>query len=73
MREQVRRDALKAEFVRRHLAVAEVARRCGVTPGHLSGILSGRRFLTERLARDISMSTGIPLALILPEREGVSA
>ena len=60
-----RRD-LQAEFKRRGLLQKEVANRCDIHESHLSDVIHGRATLTLRLARDISRSTGIPLATILP-------
>lgn len=58
-------DHLRAEFERRRLTVTEVARRTGVSREHLSDVLWGRKRLTERLARDISLGTRIPLRIVL--------
>lgn len=58
---------LRAEFVRRGLTITEVADRVGVSRGHFSDVLHGRRGMTPRLARDLSRATGIPLADILSE------
>jgi len=60
---------LKVELVRRHLSVTEVARRCGVSRGHMSRVLSGKANLDDKLARDLAMATGIPKRTILGERE----
>lgn len=55
------RDRLRGEIVTRRLTIAEVADRCKVSRNHLSEVLWGRRTMTERLARDISIATEIPL------------
>ena len=65
-----RRDDLAAEFRLRRLTVTEVARRCKISRQHLSDVLNGRDRLTERLARDISRATGIPLSVIVPSQDG---
>ncbi len=57
-------DHLRAEFELRRLTVTAIAGRIGVSRVHLSDVLWGRKRLTERLARDISRATGIPLAAI---------
>ena len=62
-------DGLRAEFVRRRITVTEVARRCGISRGHLSDVLHGRKSMTDRLARDIAFATGIPLRAILAGEE----
>lgn len=63
---------LKAEFARRDLEVTEVAKRVGISRGHLSDVLHGRQGMTERLARDISLRTGIPMATVEPELQEVA-
>ena len=60
-----RRDDLAAEFRLRRLTQRVVADRCYITRQHLVDVLAGRRRLTMRLAREISMRTGIPLAKVL--------
>ena len=60
-----RRDDLAAELRRRRLGQGEVAERCYITRQHLVDVLAGRRRLTMRLAREISMRTGIPMAKVL--------
>jgi len=64
-----KRKDLQAAFVLKSLTVTVVADRVGISRGHLSDILHGRRGMTDRLARALSLSTGIPLADVLPERE----
>ncbi len=63
---------IQAEFKRRGFTQREVADRCDISEGHLSAVLVGRRgaVLTLRLARDISLATGIPLSRIMPSRDG---
>ena len=61
---------LKAEFVRRGLKQKEVARRIGVTHWHLNNVLNGLTPMTERLARDISFATSIPLSVVLGQGDG---
>lgn len=60
---------LRAAFVRKNLSVTTVAQRVGISRGHLSDVLHGRARMTERLARNISMATTIPLSVVLGERE----
>lgn len=60
---------LKAELVRRRLSVTEVARRCGVSRGHLSRVINGKAGLDDKLARDLAMATGIPKRVIQAEPE----
>lgn len=62
---EIRRDQ-GAAFVRTRreamgLTVTELARACGITPGHLCNIEAGRRRLTDELARTIAYHLGIPL------------
>jgi transcriptional regulator with XRE-family HTH domain len=64
---------LMAEFVRRGLTQTTVARRVGISRGHLSDVLHGRRGMTERLARDIARATGIAMSDFVPDREEVTA
>lgn len=68
------RNDLKAEITRRGLKVKTVAERVGVTRTYFSGLLSGKFPISERMGRDISLATGIPLAVVLPgaEREGAA-
>ena len=66
-------DHVRAEFERRRLTVTTVADRIHVSRVHLSDVLWGRKRLTERLARDISRATGIPLTVILPPGDGEKA
>jgi len=56
---------LKIEFLKRGLTVAAVARRVGCSRQHLSGVISGRAELDDKLARDIALATGIPKGIIL--------
>ena len=58
---------LKVELVKRRLSVTEVARRCGVSRGHLSRVLNGKAEIDDKLARDIAMATGIPKRAVLAE------
>jgi plasmid maintenance system antidote protein VapI len=62
-----KRPDLRAEFVLRGVTVTVVAERVGISRGHLSDILHGRAGMTERLARDISLRTGIPMTTVEPE------
>ena len=55
---------LKIEFLKRGLTVAEVARRVGCSRQHLSGVISGRAELDDKLARDIALATGIPKVIV---------
>jgi plasmid maintenance system antidote protein VapI len=64
---------LKAEIVRSGRVQANVARQIGITPQHFNAVLNGYAPLTDRLARDISRATGIPLATILPSEDGGKA
>lgn len=59
-----RRDDLAAEFRRIPITQQVVADRCYITRQHLVDVLTGRRRLTDRLAREISMRTGIPIARV---------
>lgn len=59
---------LKAELARKGLTNKEVARRIGIGRDYFSQVLCGRAPLNERLARDISLATGIPLSVIVPGR-----
>ena len=68
----VRHD-IKAAIVGKGRVQAKIARQMGITPQHFNAVLNGYEPLTERLARDISRSTGIPLATILPSQDGDSA
>lgn len=68
-----KRVDLKVEFLKRGLDIAEVARRCGVSRGHLSRVINGRVEMDDKLARDIAMATGIPKVIVLGEPEAVSA
>lgn len=68
-----RREDVKAKIIGKGLKFVDVARRCGVTNKHLSDVLSGRARLTDRLARDISMATGIPLREIVAEPDEAKA
>jgi len=60
---------LKIEFLKRGLAVSEVARRVGCSRQHLSRVISGRAELDDKLARDIALATGIPKVIILGSPE----
>lgn len=60
---------LKIEFLRRRLAIAEVARRVGCSRQHLSRVISGRADLDDKLARDIALATGIPKGIVLGGHE----
>lgn len=66
-------DGLRGVFETKRLTVTEVAQRVGISREHLSDVLWGRKRLTERLARDISRATGIPLATILPDGDRATA
>ncbi len=64
---------LKAELVRRGITQRELARRVGVSYWHVNDVINGHVVLTDRLARDISRATGIPLSVILPSQDGDGA
>jgi len=66
----VPREGLRRELQRRGLTQREVARRMGVTEGHLSYLLAGKRPMSPRMGRLLSWATGISLVLILDEHEG---
>ena len=66
------REGLRRELQRRGLKQREVARRMGVTEGHLSYLLAGKRPMSPRMGRLLSWATGISLVLILDEHEGTS-
>ncbi len=57
---------IKVELLQRGISQVELAGRVRVHSKHLNAVLNGYEPLTTRLARDISRSTGIPLATILP-------
>jgi len=65
------RDDLREALKARQLKQVEVARRMGVTPAQLSRLLGGSRAWSLLHARAFAMATGIPLAVILPEENGV--
>lgn len=60
-----RRDDLALAIRDKGLTQQAVADRCYITRQHLVDVLTGRRQLTRRLAREISMRTGIPMATVL--------
>ena len=65
-----RRDDLRDAFVEAGITQTEVAARCLIARQHLCDILAGRRRLMPRLAREISMRTGIPLEVVLGSGDG---
>ena len=65
--------SLREEARKRGLTYSEIGRRVGRHEQTIAKYARGAKPLPPEVARLISMSTGIPLALILPEREGVSA
>lgn len=61
---------LKAEIVRKGKVQAQVALQIGITKQHFNAVLNGYEPITERLARDMSRATGIPLVTIMPDGDG---
>lgn len=68
-----KRQDLKAELGRRELLQQDVAARMGISGAQLSRLFSGQRKWSLLTARAFSMATGIPLSMIMPERDGVTA
>lgn len=65
---------LRARREEREFTVTDLARMCGITPGHLSNLEAGRRRPTPELARTIAYHLGAPLdSLADPAAWGVAA
>ena len=61
---------IQAVIVGKGWKQGDVAERIGITPQHFSAVLNSYEPMTERLARDIAFTLGIPLSVILGDGEG---